>query len=154
MREFHSSHAWTLRWSFFFSSCTLYSLSWSESQFLRCCWSPSSALPKVSLLSFEIISFSSLITLVGSHFRFGTITWTKSSSNPKLITFTMNLALRRDYFVTGGVNVGQSFTDGTFVYGDGGTFTPSLYVNNIDAANDVAYFSWTGTRKSVSLLRL
>eukprot|EP01114_Cavostelium_apophysatum_P015839 TRINITY_DN43_c0_g1_i5.p1 TRINITY_DN43_c0_g1~~TRINITY_DN43_c0_g1_i5.p1 ORF type:complete len:609 (-),score=107.43 TRINITY_DN43_c0_g1_i5:855-2585(-) len=85
-----------------------------------------------------------------SHFRYGTVTWTKNATDPQTVTFTLNMAMRRSYFGT--PNTGTTVVDSaTFYYGNGGYVSnPPLLVNNIDTALDVIYVTWTGTARFAS----
>eukprot|EP01114_Cavostelium_apophysatum_P016003 TRINITY_DN4486_c0_g1_i1.p1 TRINITY_DN4486_c0_g1~~TRINITY_DN4486_c0_g1_i1.p1 ORF type:complete len:271 (+),score=37.35 TRINITY_DN4486_c0_g1_i1:387-1199(+) len=90
--------------------------------------------------------FAGLVAFVeASHFRYGTLTFTKSPTDPQTVTYTLNMAMRRTYFGT--PSVGQAVYDGYLYFGDGSSIYSPLTVNNLDTALDVVYLTWTGTKR-------
>jgi len=79
----------------------------------------------------------------GSHGRYGTIQFTKTQGNARLITFTFDASFRRSYF--GAPNVGDTVYDASWDYGDGNYEQIPLYVSAIDTNLDLIVVKWVGS---------
>jgi len=93
-----------------------------------------------------VLILALICTTLASHGRYGTIKFTKSTTDPQTITFTFDASFRRTYF-GGPPNVGSVVTDASFAFGDGSSVVPQLRVTEINTALDLIVVQWTGTKR-------
>jgi len=89
-----------------------------------------------------------LAIALGSHDRYGTIHFTKTAGNARLITFTFDASFRRTYF--GSPNVGDTVYDANWDFGDGNQQQIPLLVTQIDTNLDLVVVKWVGSHTYAS----
>jgi len=81
-----------------------------------------------------------------SHGRFGTISFTKSPTDPQTVTFSVTVADRRDYFYPLPV-VGNTIYDIDLDFGDGGADYLNMVVTSVNTQDDWLTATWSGTHR-------
>jgi hypothetical protein len=69
-----------------------------------------------------------------SHFRHGSITWSKTSGSTTQVKFNIAQSWRKSAY--GAIIVGQTVNTGTFTYGDGTSANVGIVVTSVNNAED------------------
>jgi HYR domain/Secretion system C-terminal sorting domain/Dockerin type I domain len=99
------------------------------------------------LLFFFFFTFSN--DAFASHFRYANVSWKKTA--PLTVEFKVSIAVRRDY-ASPSLNVGSSFSEPSFGFGDGTSINPNFIITSVNSGDNWAFgevtFSHTYTSSS------
>ncbi|MCU0434583.1 MAG: HYR domain-containing protein [Bacteroidia bacterium] len=81
------------------------------------------------------------LTALASHYRYGNISWSRANNTTRTVTLTVNQAWRRSAF--GNVNVGNTVSGGTLLYGDNTSTPITLVITSVNVTEDWFYGTFT-----------
>nr|MBP6731815.1 hypothetical protein [Chitinophagales bacterium] len=104
---------------------------------------PSAGLALRMVIPFLVLFCCLFQTANATHFRYGTVNWSRANSSTNTVTFSLNQVWRTSFGWGTTITPGAVVQPGTFSFGDGSSVTLSLTVTSVNVSED--WFSGTAT---------